>query len=132
VGVITVAAGGGGIPVVREENGDLTGVAAVIDKDRATALLGRLIGADTLVLITSVNCVYEKFGQPDQKPLNRLDISLAERLLAQGEFPPGSMGPKIESALSFLSGGGHEVIITSPDSILAAIDGRAGTRMVAS
>ncbi len=129
-GVITIAAGGGGVPVVRDPDGELRGVAAVIDKDRASALLGRLIEADTLVLITSVDRVYRAFGQPDQQALPLLDSEAASRLLAAGEFPSGSMGPKIESTLSFLAGGGREVIITDPDSILDAIAGRAGTRIV--
>jgi carbamate kinase len=128
-GIITIAAGGGGVPVVRDEEGELRGVAAVIDKDRAAALLGQVIGADCLVLITSIDSVYLRFGQPDQQPLRTLDTGEAKRLLQEGEFPPGSMGPKIESALAFLAGGGQEVIITNSNSILDAIAGRAGTRI---
>ena len=129
-GIITIAAGGGGVPVVRDEKGELSGVAAVIDKDRASALLGQLIRADCLILITSIDCVYLRFGQPDQHPLRTLDTREASRWLEEGEFSPGSMGPKIESALAFLAGGGQEVIITNPTSILAAIEGRAGTRII--
>ncbi len=129
-GIIAIATGGGGVPVTRSEDGHLHGVDAVIDKDRASDLLGRLIGADTLVIITQVDGVYADFGTPQQKALPVLDTSRAAAMLAQGDFPPGSMGPKIESAISFLKGGGKDVIITSPDYLLAAIQGSAGTRIV--
>jgi carbamate kinase len=128
-GVLTVAVGGGGIPVVREPDGRLRGVDAVIDKDRASALLGRLVGADTLMIVTQIEKVYLRFGQPDAEALDSLPAARAGELLAAGEFPPGSMGPKIEAALSFLEHGGREVIITDPGSILAAAAGRAGTRI---
>lgn len=129
-GIVTVAVGGGGIPVRRDAAGDLRGVDAVIDKDRASALLAKLIGADTLLIVTSVDRVYLRYGKPDAEPLARLGAGRAAGLLAQGEFPPGSMGPKIEAALSFLAGGGREVVITDPASILAAVAGEAGTRIV--
>ncbi len=129
-GVVTIAVGGGGVPVVRNAQGELEGVDAVIDKDRASDLLGRLIGADALVIITQVDKVYARFGQPDQEALDVLPASRAEAMLAEGQFPAGSMGPKIEAALSFLAGGGREVIITSPDAFLAAVQGQAGTRIV--
>jgi carbamate kinase len=128
-GVITIAVGGGGVPVVRQPDGQLKGVAAVIDKDRSSALLGRLVGADTLIIVTSVDRVYLHFGKPDQEPLSTLTTDDAVRLLAAGEFAPGSMGPKIESSLDFLAGGGREVIITAPVSILTALNGEAGTRI---
>ncbi len=129
-GIITVAVGGGGIPVRRDERGDLRGVDAVIDKDRASALLGRLIRADLLVIITGVDRVYLDYGRPEAEPLSELKAARAAELHAAGQFPPGSMGPKIESALSFLEGGGREVVITDPDSILEAVAGAAGTHIV--
>lgn len=129
-GVLTIAVGGGGVPVVRRPDGDLEGVDAVIDKDRASDLLGRLIGADTLVIITQVPKVFARYGQPDQEELDVLPAARAAQMLAAGEFPAGSMGPKIEAALSFLQGGGREVIITSPELLLEAIAGRGGTRIV--
>jgi carbamate kinase len=129
-GVIAVAVGGGGVPVARGADGELYGVDAVIDKDRASDLLGRLIGADTLVIITQIDRVYKRFGESDQEAVEHLPAASARRLLEAGEFPPGSMGPKIEAALSFLRGGGREVVITDASSLLAAIDGRAGTRIV--
>lgn len=128
-GIITIAAGGGGIPVALDENGELYGVDAVIDKDRATALLGGLINADTLLVITSIDRVYRDYGKPHAKPLPHLDAVEAAELLAAGQFDAGSMGPKIESALVFLAGGGREVVITDSGSILTALAGQAGTRV---
>jgi carbamate kinase len=129
-GVLVVAVGGGGIPVVREDDGQLRGVDAVIDKDRASDLLGRLVKADTLMIVTQIDKVQVRFGQPDAESLDVLEASRARQLLADGEFPPGSMGPKIEAALGFLDQGGREVIITDPPSLLAAVQGRAGTRII--
>lgn len=129
-GVMTIAVGGGGIPVVRTADGDLEGVDAVIDKDRASDLLGRLVEADVLVIVTQVAKVCVHFGRPDQEALDVLPADRAADLLAAGEFPAGSMGPKIEAALSFLAGGGREVVITEPGAVLAAIEGQAGTRIV--
>ncbi len=129
-GVLVIAVGGGGIPVVREESGELRGVDAVIDKDRASDLLGRLVGADTLMIVTQIDRVFVRFGRPDAEALDVLPASRAQALLDAGEFPAGSMGPKIESALGFLQNGGREVIITDPPSILAAVAGEAGTRIV--
>lgn len=129
-GVLTIATGGGGVPVVRDEAGMLRGCDAVIDKDRASDLLGRLIGADVLVIITQVAQVCARFGQPDEEALAVLPVSRARQMLADGEFPVGSMGPKIEAAVSFLAAGGQEVLITSPENLLAAVRGEAGTRVV--
>ncbi len=129
-GVLVIAVGGGGIPVVINDAGELEGVDAVIDKDRASDLLGRLIGADTLVIITQVDKVYTRFGQPDQEALDVLTAERAQQMLDNGEFPAGSMGPKIESAVSFLAGGGREVIITSPEEFLNSVEGKGGTRIV--
>ncbi len=128
-GVIAIAAGGGGIPVARE-GGELVGVDAVIDKDRASALLAGLIGADTLMIITQIDRVYLRFGTPAAEPVARLGAGRALELLRQGEFPPGSMGPKIESAVAFLAQGGREVIITDPESLRGAVAGESGTRIV--
>lgn len=129
-GVLTIATGGGGVPVIRNDEGFLEGVDAVIDKDRASDLLGRLIKADVLVIITQVDRVYARFGHPEQKALDRLTVTEAQRMLDEGEFPPGSMGPKIEAAISFLGGGGRAVVITSPENIQAALEGKQGTMVV--
>jgi carbamate kinase len=129
-GVLTIAAGGGGVPVIRNQAGLLEGVDAVIDKDRASALLGGLIRADVLVLVTQVDKVCVRFGKSGQKALDRLNVAEAESLLADGEFPSGSMGPKIEAAISFLAAGGKEAIITSTEHILGALSGVHGTRIL--
>jgi carbamate kinase len=129
-GVITIALGGGGIPVIQAANGQLRGVEAVIDKDRASALLGRLIKAHTLIIVTSVDRVYRHFGTSEAEPLAQLSTEEAAGLLAAGEFPAGSMGPKIEAARTFLAHGGREVIITDPPSLMKALQGSAGTRLV--
>jgi carbamate kinase len=121
-GTIAIACGGGGIPVVRR--GDrLVGVDAVIDKDRASALLARELGADFLLVLTEVPAVYERFGEPDQRELRELDRRHAEALLP--ELAEGSMRPKVEAALSF----GGETLITNFDALEDALAGRAGTRI---
>jgi len=131
-GVLTIATGGGGVPVIRNDDGLLEGVDAVIDKDRASALLGGLIGAEVLIIVTQVEKVCVRFGQPDEDALDVITVDQARNLLAEGEFPPGSMGPKIESAISFLASGGRSVVITSPEHILAALAGDRGTTIIPS
>jgi len=128
-GIIVIAAGGGGVPVVRGPNGELRGVEAVIDKDRASAVLAREISADLMVFLTAVEYVYVDFGQPGQRPLPRLTAVEAQRYLQEGQFPPGSMGPKMEAALDFLSQGGRRVLITQPESLAAALRGETGTHI---
>lgn len=127
--LVVIAAGGGGIPVVRTAGG-LKGVDAVIDKDRASSLLARKLGAPLLLFSTSVARVAKHFGRPDAFCFDSLSFAEAEAALTEGEFPSGSMGPKIEAALEFLDGGGAEAIITSPENIGAAVQGRAGTRIL--
>jgi carbamate kinase len=127
-GWIVVAGGGGGIPVVRDENGNLQGVAAVIDKDRLSSLLAAKLQADLLVISTGVEKVSIRFGKPDQQNLDRLSREEARAYLAQGHFPPGSMGPKIEAALAFVEAG-REAIITDPPNLCRALRGEAGTRI---
>ncbi len=130
-GVIVVAAGGGGIPVYFDDRGWLEGVDGVIDKDRASAVLANEIGAERLVIVTGVDRVAIHFNTPQQEKLQRLTVSQAKQYLADGEFPPGSMGPKIEAAINFIEKGGKEVIITSIDKAPAAVNGSEGTRIVA-
>jgi carbamate kinase len=127
-GCVVIAAGGGGIPVVRDDAG-WSGVDAVIDKDRASAVLAAQTGVETLVLVTGVERVCTGFGTPRQRELHHLDAEEARALLAAGEFPAGSMGPKIESALAFLAAGGRETLITSLPALTRALQGRAGTRI---
>ncbi len=128
--VIVVAAGGGGIPVIRKRNGDLEGVAAVIDKDRASCLLAKNLGAEIFVISTAVDQVALHFGTPEQRDLDRMTVAEAKRYLDQGHFAPGSMKPKIESAVEFLEHGGRRVIITRPSLLEEAIHGLAGTHII--
>jgi carbamate kinase len=128
-GAIVIAAGGGGIPVSRQWDGTLHGVEAVIDKDLASALLAKLVGAEALVIVTEVDQVAVGFGTPDQRDLSTASASELERWLAEGHFPPGSMGPKVQAAIDFLRGGGCSAWITSPEKVREAIEGKAGTRV---
>jgi carbamate kinase len=126
-GYIVIAAGGGGIPVVVPEEGDVRGVEAVIDKDYAAAMLAAALSADLFVILTGVERVSRDFGKPTEAPLARLDVAAARELLAQGQFPPGSMGPKIDAAIRFVEAGGREVLITRAESLPAALEGETGT-----
>ena len=128
-GVIVIAAGGGGVPVVEVNEGKLQGIDAVIDKDLTTAVLANAIGAETFIDLTQTDSVYINYGKQNQKPLDRPALSEVKKYLTQGEFPPGSMGPKIEAAIEFLETGGKEVIITTPELVEAAMKGKAGTRI---
>jgi len=129
-GVIVIAAGGGGIPVYIEQDGTYEGVDAVIDKDLATAVLARDIRARTLMILTGVDYVYLNFKKPDEVKLEKVTLAEARNFLAQGHFPAGSMGPKIEAAVGFLESGGEEVIITSLEKAKPALLGSAGTHIV--
>jgi len=133
-GALVIAAGGGGVPVIRvRENGvtQLRGVEAVIDKDRASALVGRLIGADTLALLTDVDRVAVGYGTEEERWLDRVSLEEMKGYLDAGEFPPGSMGPKVESAISFLESGGSRAIITSTRRMVEAITQGGGTEVLA-
>jgi carbamate kinase len=129
-GFLVVAAGGGGIPVVAEPAG-YRGVEAVVDKDFASSLLAAGLGVDLFVITTGVPQVAVDYGKPGQRFLDRMTGEEAEEYLAGGQFPAGSMGPKIAAALEFLRSGGREVLITSPDRLAAALRGETGTRLVA-
>ncbi|MDN5344079.1 MAG: carbamate kinase [Clostridia bacterium] len=128
-GYIVICVGGGGVPVV-EKDGELEGIAAVIDKDYASSLLAMEIKAEMLTISTGVEKVAINFGKPDQKELDRLTVAEAETYMAAGHFPPGNMGPKITAILKYLKNGGREGLITSPAAIVAAMEGEAGTRIV--
>ncbi|MGH2447624.1 MAG: carbamate kinase [Chloroflexota bacterium] len=133
-GALVIAAGGGGIPVIRGEDG-LEGVEAVIDKDFASERLGTLVGADTLVLLTGVDRVAVNFGTADQRELGTVGLEELKRHFRDGQFPAGSMGPKIEASIQFLESAGEgeakRVVITSPESMVEAVSGNAGTQIVA-
>jgi carbamate kinase len=129
-GTIVIAAGGGGIPVYIDEKGNYEGLDAVIDKDLASAVLGKEIGSEILIILTSINKVAINFGRLDEKLLDTMTISEAQKYYDEGQFPPGSMGPKIRAAIQFIKGGGKEVIITSLDNAGKAVEGTAGTRIL--
>jgi carbamate kinase len=128
-GYHVVTVGGGGIPVVRTAGG-LEGVDAVIDKDLASSLLANQLNAGLLIISTAVEHVALKFGEPDEKPIREMTVAEAEHYIAQGHFAPGSMLPKIQSALRFLKNGGQEVIITAPEFIKEAVTKGRGTHIV--
>jgi carbamate kinase len=128
-GFVVIGVGGGGIPVVRDDQGDLHGVEAVIDKDYASCLLAIGLDADLFLISTSVERVYLNFGQPDQIGLDHLTVEQARTYLEQGHFPPGSMGPKIRAVIQFLEQGGKEALITSPENLARALRGETGTRL---
>ncbi len=128
-GYHVVTVGGGGIPVVRTDKG-LEGVDAVIDKDLASSLLANQLNAGLLIISTAVEQVALKFGEPDEKPIGEMTVAEAENYIAQGHFAPGSMLPKIQSALRFLKNGGQEVIITAPEFIKEAVTKGRGTHIV--
>ncbi len=131
LGIIVIALGGGGIPVIVGEDHSITGVEAVIDKDRASTLLATGLGLDCLVISTDVNEVYLNYKRPNQRGVKRATAELMEHYLHEGQFAPGSMGPKIEAAVRFIKNGGRDVFITSCDSMIEAIHGKAGTHITA-
>lgn len=130
-GTIVIAGGGGGIPVVRDENGVRNGVAAVIDKDLTSALMSNVLGVPVMMLLTAVSQVAINFGKPDEQLLEQVTVSEIKQLLADGHFPPGSMGPKINAAIRFIEGGGERVIIAHLNEAIPALNGDAGTHIVA-
>jgi len=129
-GHIVIAAGGGGVPVVRHGE-RLVGVEAVVDKDLTSAVLARALAAERLVLATDVERVALDFGKPTQRFLDRITAKEARHYLREGQFPPGSMGPKVEAAVEFVENGGAEAVITSLARLREALAGTAGTRITA-
>ncbi len=128
-GVLVIACGGGGIPVVRA-NGGFRGVEAVIDKDRASAVLALELGVDVFAISTDTDYVYLDYKKPAQRPLRCVTAAEMDGYYHAGHFPPGNMGPKVEAALRFLRGGGKEVIISSYEHLCEAVAGKAGTRIL--
>jgi carbamate kinase len=129
-GVVVVAAGGGGIPVVEDTPGVYRGVEAVIDKDLASAHLAASLGIPVLVISTGVERVAVHYRQPDQRDLDEVGLNEIRQYLETGEFPEGSMGPKIRAAIEFLEQGGEEVVITSLACLSSAVAGKAGTHIL--
>ncbi len=126
-GFTVIAVGGGGIPVVEKEDGDLRGVEAVIDKDFASGLLAKDINADLLLISTAVEKVAINFGKPDQKWIDRMTVAEAEAYIAEGHFAPGSMLPKMQAIVKFLKEGGKQALVTDPPNIQRALNGETGT-----
>ena len=129
-GFVVVAVGGGGVPVVRQEDGSIKGVEGVIDKDLASSLLARELDADKLVISTTVEKVLLNFGKPDEAPVDRMTVAEARRYIAEGHFAPGSMLPKIEAMIAFIEAGGREALVADPPNLVRAVAGETGTRVV--
>jgi carbamate kinase len=126
-GIIVIASGGGGIPVILGENGRYKGVDAVIDKDLAGERLAEVVGADTFLVLTDVEKAKLNFGKPDEKEIDKMSLSEAKRYSEEGHFLPGSMGPKVKACIRFLEWGGKKAIITSLDKAVDALAGKTGT-----
>jgi carbamate kinase len=129
-GVIVIASGGGGIPVIRNGSGKLEGIDAVIDKDRAGAVLAEEVGANIFLILTDVEHALLNYGKENEKPVKRMTVGEAKRYLKEGHFKAGSMGPKVEAALGFVERGGEHAVITSLDKAVDALDGKTGTHIV--
>jgi len=129
-GRIVVAAGGGGIPVILNNRGLFEGVEAVIDKDYAASLIAREVKVDLFIILTGIEEVYINFGKPDQQEMPVLTVDEAQKYLEEGQFPPGSMGPKIQAAIDYIKAGGQEVLITKASHLKAALLKRSGTRII--
>jgi carbamate kinase len=129
-GFVVIACGGGGIPVIQDEEGNLIGVEAVIDKDLASSLLARGIGADLLLVSTGVEKVAINFNKPDRRWLERMTVAEAKKHYADNQFDRGSMGPKIQAVIEFIEGGGQTGLITNPENIGRALAGETGTFIV--
>lgn len=128
-GYCVIAAGGGGIPVIKQDNGSYRGVDAVIDKDFASALLAAELGADLLIISTGVPKIYLNYGQENEQALDKVTLAELKGYAAEGHFAPGSMLPKIQAVIGFLEQGGKQALITSPESLQDAIAGRTGTHI---
>lgn len=130
-GFIAIGGGGGGIPVIRNSNGDLSGVEAVIDKDRTSTLLANQVGIEQLVILTEVDFAYLNFKSSQPQPIKNITVNKMESYLEQGEFMEGSMKPKVEAAINFVKKGGQKAIIANLYDLLPAIEGKTGTHISA-
>jgi carbamate kinase len=128
-GKIVIALGGGGVPVIINGRGLFEGVEAVIDKDYAASLVAREVKADLFIILTNVDRVYLNYGKPDEEPIGAMTVKQAKEQLSKGQFPPGSMGPKIKAAIEYIQGGGKEVLITSANHLKASMINRSGTKI---
>ncbi len=129
--ILTVALGGGGIPVVKKENGEIEGSEAVIDKDRSSALLAFDLDVDVFIISTDADAAYLDFKKPTMRSISHATVAEMEQYVKEGHFAPGSMLPKIESAIKFVKNGGKKAIITSYEYLMDALEGKAGTHITA-
>lgn len=129
-GFVVIAVGGGGIPVAINPEGQLVGVEAVIDKDLASSLLARLVGADLLVISTSVEKIWLNYGKPNAVAIDRFDLAQARQYLAEGHFARGSMLPKVQAMIEFVQATGKQALVTDPANLARALRGETGTRLV--
>ena len=127
--MIVIAGGGGGVPVIRK-NGEIIGIEAVIDKDRASALIANRLHIKRIIISTDVEWVSLNFKKSGESPIQRMNIPIAKKLLCEGHFLEGSMKPKIEASIQFLEHGGEEVIITNPEHMVSALEGTSGTHII--
>ncbi|NQT78909.1 MAG: carbamate kinase [Candidatus Aminicenantes bacterium] len=130
-GKIVITSGGGGIPVIINGRGFFEGVEAVIDKDYAASLIAREVKVDLFIILTNVDRVYLNYGTPEESPIETMTAKQAKDYIAQGQFPPGSMGPKVKAAIEYIESGGKEVLITSADYFKASLINRSGTKIKA-
>lgn len=130
MGIVTIALGGGGIPVVVQDNGEVIGSEAVIDKDRSSALLAKELEVDLFIISTDTDKVYLNYKKPDQIALSEVSVDEIMKYHSEGHFPAGSMGPKVESAARFIRNGGKRVIITSYEYLMDALEGKEGTHII--
>ena len=128
--VIVITSGGGGIPVVRQENGELVGIEAVVDKDMAGQKLAEIVDGDIFLVLTDVDHVYLNYGQPNQTPIKQMTVSDAKRYLDDGQFPKGSMAPKVNACIAFVEKGGERAIISSVHQATSVLKGEAGTEII--
>lgn len=128
--ITVVAVGGGGIPVIRDEEGNLVGAEAVIDKDNASSLLARQLNADLFIISTAVEKICLNFGKPEQKTLDQINVAEAKQYIREGHFAPGSMLPKIKAVIEFIEATGKEGLITDPEHVALALEGKTGTKVV--
>ncbi len=128
--VIVITSGGGGIPVIKQKNGELSGIEAVVDKDKAGQRLAEIVKGDIFLVLTDVDQIYLYFGTPQQSPLGKISVSEAKKYLEDGQFPAGSMAPKVEACVAFIENGGKRSIISSVEKMMDALSGNAGTEIV--
>ena len=129
-GAVVIATGGGGIPVVENDAGDLVGVEAVVDKDFASSLLANFIGVDLLLFATAVEKIALNFNTPDQLWLDKMTVAQAKQYTKEGHFAPGSMKPKIEASIRFIENGGKQALVTNTENISRALRGETGTLII--